>query len=805
VKRPRLVVPNALALEQIPDQVLVNLASPLGLAGSPATVVLQRLIDERRVAAQLEQASGPCLAALETLVVSGGQLPTSTLVAAMVERFGWPAEVVASGVGEAADRCLTVGLGLMGDGETRWFCVLVHGAAAQIADAVYGISLPDPPDTATPAGLGASARDIVARLAACAHFTVKSARNGRSANRATLRKLASAIGADERTLQADFEQALDMGLLRNSGELVVPDVAALRSLAAGHVSWAGDREVARVQALVPADRWCSEEAIRRAVTFELMKPMDAPIWRMEYLLEHSRRVSESRAREASARCTGVARLSHGGHTFLRRFAAAASRGGDGHITPNLEVMLGPDADADLTLTLALAAEPVRFDRILTLKLTQNSVTAAVSLGVEPAALFDSLERVGRHGIPDNVRAMVEDWVRSARTARIRQVWSVELSSSEAADVAARALGRTVVSRPTPTLLLVDADGRPDVVLAKAGVRITLEETPDLEFGEILGGGPELGEPSSWMNVIARPELVRRFREGPRSDASAALGRSAQPAAKREVASIVRLVDDDDDWDDDDEWDDDEESDDTLGASPSDLLIVRAAQAGETPLRAHYELAVTLVAPLEQQMLAWSSRRPADEARRALNTAERSPLSIAPLGALAPKWRARLLREQRTLAGLVSAAEQWFDAAHCDGPGLALIGALRDPEFHAAWQADRKWLSAETPDRASATDTLASSSAAPSLSARPRVSDLVAQSAAEVKRLLEASIDAQTSVWLRVSSKSEGDRIVCLQPHQLLQRAQELVLLGTDIDSEEGRSFPLVNIIAVRTRATISTS
>ncbi len=546
VKRPGLVVPNALALEQIPDQVLVNLASPLGLAGSPATVVLQRLIDERRVAAQLEHASGPCLAALETLVVSGGQLPTSTLVAAMVERFGWPAEVVASGVGEAADRCLTVGLGLMGDGETRWFCVLLHGAAAQIADAVYGISLPDPPDTATPAGLGASARDIVARLAACAHFAVKSARNGRSANRATLRKLASAIGADERTLQADFEQALDVGLLRTSGELVVPDVAVLRSLAAGDISWAADREVARVQALVPADRWCSEEAIGRAVTFELMKPMDTPIWHMEYLLEHSRRVSESRARDAIARCTGVARLSHGGHKFLRRFAAPASRGGDGHITPNLEVMLGPDADADLTLTLALAAEPVRFDRILTLKLTQNSVTAAVSLGVEPAALFDSLEHVGRHGIPDNVRAMVEDWVRSARTARIRQVWSVELSSSEAADVAARALGRSVVSRPTPTLLLVDADGRPDVVLAKAGVRITLEETPDQEFGETLGGGPELGEPSSWMNVIARPELVRRFREGPRSDTPAALGRSAQPAAKRDVASIVRLVDDDDD-------------------------------------------------------------------------------------------------------------------------------------------------------------------------------------------------------------------------------------------------------------------
>ncbi len=164
-----------------------------------------------------------------------------------------------------------------------------------------------------------------------------------------------------------------------------------------------------------------------------------------------------------------------------------------------------------------------------------------------------------------------------------------------------------------------------------------------------------------------------------------------------------------------------------------------------------------------------------------------------------------MRDQRTLAGLVSAAEQWFDAAHCDGPGLALIGALRDPEFHAAWQADRKWLSAGTPDRASATDTLASSSAAPSLSARPRVSDLVAQPAAEVKRLLEASLDAQTTLWLRVSSKSQGDRIVCLQAHQLLQRAQELVLLGTDIDSEEGRSFPLVNIIAVRTRATTSTS
>src|SRR5204863_5981595 len=128
--------------------------------------------------------------------------------------------------------------------------------------------------------------------------------------------------------------------------------------------------------------------------------------------------------------------------------------GDGHVTPSFEIMLGPRADPEILAVLALAATPVRLDRVITLKLEPASVTAAITCGLRWDEIAKALDAVAPHPVPENVSTMVREWAERARIVRLRRVLSAECSNKEAADAAVTVLGDRVVARPTPTLLLI---------------------------------------------------------------------------------------------------------------------------------------------------------------------------------------------------------------------------------------------------------------------------------------------------------------------------------------------------------------
>lgn len=474
VQPSRAIVTHPVSIFELAPSVHADLAPRLRALAADVPRVMA---DPERVARALEKASVPCLLLIEALVGAGGQLPRETLLELLHARFGWDAKASSEALNEAADACLLVSMsvGRVGSLAVSWFVLLLEETAEQLAEATWGLSLPAVPEALARQPLPVARvlqaqRDRLARLAGLIHFGVRANKAGTAANRTSLKKLAVVTQKTDVLLAEEVAEALAERILRTDGDLIVPDRARLEALADGRLVW-GSPAVG-LDAWIPSDRWVSEEALVRAFVLTQRMDLALPIWMRPWdYLAHGT-LELARARASLAYCTAH-RVVVDGHCFLRRAAPRESTG-DGHVTASLEVMLGPEATLDVVLNVALMAEPLRFDTVLTFKLTQASISSAVALGLDAASMIETLERVGRHGIPANVRAMVEDWTRSARSARIRAVWSIELSSAETADVVARTLGNRVVARPLPTLLLVDhALTAPEVALAKLGVKSSL--------------------------------------------------------------------------------------------------------------------------------------------------------------------------------------------------------------------------------------------------------------------------------------------------------------------------------------------
>nr|MDQ3035990.1 helicase-associated domain-containing protein [Myxococcota bacterium] len=470
--------------------------------------------DPERIAARVRALPGIAIAVLELLVDADGELDAPGLLTLAQERLGIDERALGAAFGALARAALA--FTFMVGAQRSHRVGLLDVSAATIASLVRGLTLPDPPAAAIePGDADTQLRDDVAALATLAHVPVRINKDGR-ANLTSAKKLAAVIGRGEQETIALLERASDAGVLGARGTMLAPRSDALRRLARGDVVWAARGTSALAYHWTPSDRWIAREALIRALTArDLQEARRYTFGRIGYPLSDAMVEARNRAGRAID-AAGLLRLERDGHVFVRRRAPSAQRsGGDGHVTPSFEVMLGPDADPELAAIVALAAEPVRFDRVITRKLTPASIAAALAEGLTIEEVTQALERVGRHGLADNVRAMIADWARSARTVRVRRVWALEASTAEAADLAARALGASVVSRPTPTLVLVDGElATPDVALSKTSVKVSGAIEPIL--GAAFGSSPiDLDvdvEAPPWLERRAAPELRARARD-----------------------------------------------------------------------------------------------------------------------------------------------------------------------------------------------------------------------------------------------------------------------------------------------------
>lgn len=743
---------NAAAWRLHASQAAPVIGPLIGVTGT-AEAVEARLSDPAFIARSIREAPGVALAVLEIVVEHFGRIARSALVEIAMDRLG----LTNTEVGASLAALDEGGLAFSFQGRDRWGgeiwdIALFDVSAEIIAEHVRGLTLPEPPqgtaatalpDTALP---DTARRDLVALLASVAHLPVRYTQAKR-VNMTSCKKLASVVGQNESALAEVIDRGIAEGFLGASGALLVPRLEALRALATGARVWAPAGDAGVLHQWAPAERWISREALVRAVSAKLVVehmlhgigPGHARVLRkrVENALEHAALVSVERE----------------GHVFVRRAGGARATGtGDGHVTPSFEVMLGPDCDPAIALVVALAAEPVRFDRVITRKITPGSISAALAVGLDAQEILDVLGRVGRHGVPDNVRAMIADWARGARTVRVRKVWALEASTPDAADQAARALGASVVGRPSPTVVLVDGElASPEAALAKTAVKVVGAAAPLVE--RRIRPHDDATPGPSWIgDITAAPELRARAHDR---------------------AGLPQRV-----------------------CSPDAALDAIAEAQSDRQLAVFFGVLSALWSAALSEYVTWARKLPEDAQKAAFRRADESPADFLFWLVRTPKVRRRMLGRAKRVEDLC-VSEPLTNVADTTGPGLDVLRMLRTP---AVARALASVSTVAPPAGAPAKRAHAAKSAPAGKSDGPvKPSDLEPQPRDEIVEALESAIDVGTQLWVRVSSKSQGERVLALQPEQLLRRGNELTLLATDVETGEGRSFPLANVVAVKPR------
>lgn len=514
---PQSVVSNAVDWNALPQSLVERLA---GVFGAPVESLRGMLTDKDRIVRELECASPASLVVLEGLLGAGGQIGYEALKSLIELRFRWEGDTFVNAVNEA----YAGGLVLRVPFPPAYLAGAAGGVfvlrevAEILAPRLMGISLPDVP-TAMPDVVAESTstlRDQLALAATAVHFGVKSAQHGMQVNRTSIRKMAIATGLSEHALYVVLGEALANDSLDGARGLIVPSVPTLRELAARQRCWSGTQAEELITRWLHERGWVSEKALLRALVIARRRATPWPIWMAP--LEYAEvGLPEIQPAHRALEACGLHKHERDGEMFVHRRMYEEKRGGDGHITPSLEVFLGPDAELDLTVTIALSAEPMRFDRVLTFKLTQASISTAINLGLDASTILDALARVGHHAVPSNVIAMVEDWSKNALSVRIRSAWVMDFSSPDAADIAARTFGSNVIARPSPSVVLVDSRvTRPESALAKLGIRLQDENS---------GARREFtpAEPSVALGITPDRSLREKIREAKRNGLSSVSG------------------------------------------------------------------------------------------------------------------------------------------------------------------------------------------------------------------------------------------------------------------------------------------
>ncbi|MGE0785091.1 MAG: helicase-associated domain-containing protein [Sandaracinaceae bacterium] len=760
-----------------------GLAGAVGDLGYPSyDAYLRRVEDVEASLEALRRAPPLSLAVLEVLVERSGMVAASEVAATLEDRLGAPGLAV-----EKATTWLVMeGLALQvttlsPDGRGQQNCVrLLKPNAAAIVPLVDGVSLPavrlspaslepanetsgDPPSDDELAER-MRRRDLVVRLASCVHARVKANRSG-VANRTSLKRLAPQIGIGALELEELFDRAVSAGVLVTSrAELVTPSVDALRRIARGELVLDDELDATRARgALAATPDWIAVEALVRAAT-------RTEAWPAFAYYAPTPHEDEQEARSEIGAMTGVVRATHDGAEYVRLRRLGDPRTGDGHVTPSFEVMLGPAADPELAVVLALAAEPVRIDRVVTLKLTPQSVAAASTKGIGEDAILDALARVGRHALADNVTHSVRDWARRTRTMEVRRVWAVELSAPDVAETAASTLGARVIARPSPTLLLVEGDERSDPTarLLKAGIA-------ERSSGDELA--PERGyeEPPAPMDLDSLPkpdpELARRLAEARRTNIEAGLEqlvRRGPPDAGEASSPIERL------------------EALTESRSPSTATLARVT--------------LTLWKDAWPAFEKWCAGLDPVSARTAREIATASPLSFGAWLTLRRPLRSRALEASHSFDALIERSVNLSTKQKPTPAGRALVRAL---ERAAPADLAELGLELDADDSDFDFDELLEEVEALEAGGRalerpgraaPRMPDV--QGPREVERAFRNAAERERPVWLRVRSKAQGDRTVQMLPERILVRGNDVALLGRDLENDQSLSFPLANIVSI---------
>lgn len=711
---------------------------------------LRRLMtDPARVTAQLLKLPALGLLACEILVEAGGLASWESVAVVLEERSGLDRATVARFLhGFQGGGVLTPAFAVDRPKEKAF--VLLAPAAELVAERVWLLSAPPARAVEAPAAgappVEASAMLAVAGLAL--HEPIKHTASGEP-HRGNIKKHARRLALDERALHELVDRAWVAGALRADprGEYVtVP--ARMRAIAAGG-------EVRAPYSALLAS-WLAEgprplEVIVRAIAR----------WRAQreshgflHSVFHREPYDETLrvVRKQLSKSAGVRRVEVDGVAWieLARAGAELPERVEGFVTPNLDVMVGPEPDPRVVARLALCAELVRIDRVLTFRLRPATVGRAVLAGMTGEEMVDVIGRVGRHGIPEGVRAQVLDWATNARVASAEPVTLLRVPARLHDEVVA-ALGDLVVCAPAPGVVLV-AEGQPlDTIrarLAASAVEVAGRAAPHDGREEPVRSSPSEREavpPPLPLEATKDAQLVRTIVE----ERAAGFAPSLSSVGRPQLATDGALPD----------WDE---------------LRARAKSA-PPEVRRILEAIARLHRAHGAEVEAWVARLPPEE-RDALD-----PMSVMPLLMIPPAHRRRILSSGAPVEKVLAEAGAVMARGWLSVEGKKLAKAMRggDPALLA-----EILLGDEDDDESD----LADEELEP-----PREAPTMTRGAVLALLRDVEGTDGPVHIWW---DSAEGPSAATAWVEELRTRGSEPVVLFTEVETELPRVVPLASVRAV---------
>lgn len=741
--RPR--TPYAIPVRHLYGPDLRELGRALGVRPASHRAVESALASAERVRVRLLAAPPAALFAAEALLAGGGQLEETDLAEIVGTYRGWkPAEAFA-----AAKALVRAGLAVVLPGTSRVYA-LIAPAAEHVARLVAGISVPPvrgEVKVTRPAAPATAQRDTIVLAALAAHRRLRTTRSG-ALDRGSLKSFVKGIGIELEVAEARLRAAADARLLERAGERLVPDVSALDRAAAGGIDLGAADDVDRLlEPAVGIGKWIAVEAVVRALVEQ-----QAPFGRWPPSHRGFGAYWRQFRERAERRIAHTAGLDHGtdeGGVRVVRVAPASAAPppgaarGDGHVTPSFDVIVGPAADPRLLPPIALGCQLQRIDRVLTFRITPDSIASGIACGLEPAAFGDALAAVGPHGLAPNVAAMVGDWSRRSRPLLLAE-GVFAFGDPDRVDSLAAALAQWVVRRPLPGALELDPDV-PEALLAEATSRA----------GLVLGAGAA-GRLHSARAYHAHdsPRIGRRG-VGPLlvvPEPDAALRAHAVDSSPPEVAVDLATAD---------------------PAESFEQICTRLEHTAQNHAQGPLLHAAALRLRTALGALTDWARRLSPAARReAIEAIDEKPLGLLPVLLLTPKHQRRVLARSPSFAVLLEVA-----ARHLLLPGHADLAAHR----LALLASD-----ALPADRTAGAFAAATATPPPGARAHPHPPAL------ETRTTLARAIDGG-GLTLRLTLHDGAS--IEFWPERIIRRGRTEALVGTDLERDENRVVPLDAIAA----------
>jgi hypothetical protein len=776
----RATVPCALPLKDAGDAILPSLARQLGAAAPTVEACRAVLADPARTRARFLAMPAYCAVAAEVLTDLGGEAEGGTIANEVARRTCMPPAEVAkllSTVGIAPGNVLLVDRS-SGSMKSRSFALIADGAAS-VARVVRGVTLPQ--NAPRQDAEGQPWRDARERIALATLAVHKSLRLtvGGTVNRASLKPFVKGVGVEPDRAEALLARALRDGLLARAGG----DAVATFSLPTlDALATAGSVVHARVDLakLVPDDRWVSLEAASRALAAAELAAGDSyggP--RTMYL---ARLYNPASASQALASAAALEHLEHGGATWVRRRCPQpGNRGtGDGHVTPSFDVLLGPRADLAVVAQVGLGAALTRVDQLLTFHIGPRTVEAGLAAGMDPAAFVAALERVGRHGLPDNVRAMIEDWIKSARFARAEQVVLLRVAERMRPKLV-EALGEHCLGTVGASQLVVGPRSAGETIAAKLAA-----------FG-LPGTLPEAWLESEDGPYHYEPGPLRPFEPllPPYPDADPSLVARYQAARARGFADDLALL---------------TQQRPPPAATPP--AAPRAVPAAPPPRPAQpapsdgaraeaAALATTLFDACRAEITAWMEQLdPLD--RKEAEMALEFPMAWAPLAALLPDYRARALKRSRSFPDLNDEAWRLYGGSRRSQRGIELMSALARADVSRDIfdeVLDSLGGLVDHPKAPRGARALFAARPSPATSAKPAqtlpANAPIARQPEAVRKWMLRAAQQSRPVRIEVGSRTSTVRVSGVRT-----QGRDTFFLVIDAETDEGRAIPLASIASV---------